>query len=47
MGHGIGDLIGRIAATTFLCIACGGGVWAVAEFIIFAIRGEHRKEKKK
>ena len=47
MEHGILELIGRIAATTFLCIACAGGVWAVAEFIVFAIRGERRKEKKK
>jgi len=45
----IGDLIGRILATAFLAVAVGGGVWAIAEFIVFTMRGKRtkRKEKKK
>lgn len=40
----IGDLIGRILATAFLAIACAGGIWAVAEFLVFLVRS--RKHKK-
>lgn len=39
------DLIGRILATGFLAIAVGGGIWAIAEFLVFLV--QTRKHKKK
>ena len=43
----IGDLVGRILATTFLSVACIGGVWAVAEFVIYMMRWRRGKKYEK
>jgi len=39
----IGDIIGQVLATAFLVVAVGGGIWAVAEFVIFLVR--NRKQR--
>ena len=40
-----GDLIGRIVATSFLAVAVMGGVWALAEFIIFLVQSKKWRRK--
>jgi len=43
----IGDLIGRILATAFLAAAVGGGVWALAEFIVFTMQWKRGQKRRK